>query len=79
MATITINIPDAITNKVIDALCERYMYDENKSVGETKAQFSKRMLIEHIKDIVKEKEIKLAKSSIEQAVLTASNAELDLT
>jgi hypothetical protein len=48
---ITITIPDAVATDVRDAICERYFYELKKLEGETKLQFSKRMLAAHIKEI----------------------------
>jgi hypothetical protein len=51
---ITITIPDAVTPRVINAMCAVYGYQETingEPNTETKAQFARRMLMVYLKDI----------------------------
>ena len=61
MATITITIPAATTQRVLDGFCKRYGYSATMEGGapnpETQAQFAKRKLIEHIKKAIRDQEI----------------------
>lgn len=54
MAKITIDIPDTALQRVIDGLCKRFNYENALFDGskETKAEFSKRMIIEFIRSNV---------------------------
>lgn len=47
MATVTYTIANATATELNDALAYHFDYDNTKLEGETKAQFSKRMVIEH--------------------------------
>jgi hypothetical protein len=64
MAQITITIPDAIAPRVLNGFSSYYGYSPTLDNGdpnpETKAQFSKRKLIELIKLAVKEAEMQTA-------------------
>ena len=80
MATMTINIPDNIATRVIDGIAYRLHYSPTLEDGspnpETKSQFAKRKLIEHIKKLVKEAEVEQARNT---AATTASqSAEEDI-
>lgn len=62
MASINFTIPDAQINRVINALCTKYGYQDNIITNtdppeispnpESKAQFSKRMISEVIRSLV---------------------------
>jgi hypothetical protein len=54
MATMTINLPDAHANRIIDAFAVQYGW--SAGLGVTKAQFAKSKVIEFIKDTVKHAE-----------------------
>ncbi len=47
---LTLNIPDPVAQRVIDALCYHYGY--GPSSGLTKAQYARAMVIRHVKQIV---------------------------
>lgn len=76
--TITLSIPDAAVTDVIDAMAWRYNYTTNKTVGETKAQFAKRMLIEFTKTTYVDY---LARIASDAAIATsnATSQQLNIT
>lgn len=51
MAQIILTIPDANINEVVDAFADQFNYTTSQLPGETKSQFAKRQVIEHIKII----------------------------
>lgn len=53
MAEIRLTIPDDKIQNVVDALCDSGNYDGEAQVGETKAQFAKRMLAAYLNAQVK--------------------------
>jgi hypothetical protein len=81
MATITINIPDAIAARVVNGFAQRYNYSpvlENGSANpETKSQFAKRKVIEFIKQAVREAEVQTATNTA--ATAAAAGVENDIT
>lgn len=85
MATITITIPTAVTNRVIEGFCKRYGYsdflDEKKSIPnpETKPQFVKRRVIEFIKRAVRDSEIETASKAAGDAAGNSADNEIVLT
>lgn len=54
MANIIITIPDDKLTIVVDSMCSHFGYTENQLPYETKEQFSKRMLIRSVKNVVRE-------------------------
>lgn len=67
MAVISITIPDAQINRVVDGVCLAYNYQA--TIGgspnpETKAQFAKRMLIERLKQMVMQGEMRAVQESV---------------
>jgi hypothetical protein len=68
MANITITIPDANLPRIIDGFAVRYDYTRNLLVGETKAQFAKRMLIAMIKQSVIDSEADAARRTASSTV-----------
>lgn len=81
MAQITINIPDAIQERVLNGFAKHYNYSPTLENGdpnpETKAQFAKRKLIEFIKLAVKDAEVQDARNT---AATTASQSvEIDIS
>ena len=80
MTTITITIPDAITQRVVLALCHRWGYSDTLEDGtpntETKSAFVKRKMIEHLKRSVKEAEVEIAKN--EAASLAGTSVDNDI-
>ena len=64
MTTVTITIPTATTQRVLDGFCQKYGYASTLEGGEpnpeTKAQFVKRKIIEIVKKAVRDAEIENA-------------------
>jgi hypothetical protein len=81
MATLTINIPDAIAARVVNGVCKRYHYSTTLEDGtpnpETKQQFFKRMVIVFLKRAVREAEVET--TSQEAAEAAAASVETDIT
>jgi len=64
---ISFTIPDDKIELVVDAFVDQYEYQETidgEPNSETKAQFTKRMIIRHIKRIVKVYELEKANAAI---------------
>lgn len=80
MPTVTITIPTAIANRVIDGFCTRYNYtpilEDGTPNPETQAQFVKRKIIEYIKQAVREAEIQTATNTA--ATSAAESADTDI-
>jgi len=80
MAQITITIPPAVTNRVIDGFAKRYNYSPTLEDGsanpETKTQFAKRKLMEYIKQAVREAEIQDATNTA--ATSAAASVDTDI-
>jgi hypothetical protein len=51
MAQITLNVPDAVLDRVLDAVGVTFGYEQN-GAGRTKAQFAKAVLADWLTDIV---------------------------
>lgn len=64
MATITIKIPDAQANRVIDAICKAYGYTPEDG---PKLLFAKAKLAEHVRQLV----LSVERSDSEQAAMDA--------
>lgn len=79
MTTITITIPDEITQRVVSALSYRWKYppvlDDGSPNPESRAQFIRRKVIEYMKKSVKEAEIEIAAN---EAATQASQSEVDI-
>lgn len=71
MATITITIPDAVAPRVLDAVAVRYGWTATSNL--TKAQFTKRVLTDLLKESVKMIEGQVAS----QAAVVTSNQQVD--
>ena len=76
--TISFNIPDTVKDRVIDGICGQYEYDKYLSETSdspvlTKAQFSKKKIINFIKSTVIAYERKLAEENKEQQITDAAN------
>ena len=67
MATITLNIPDAVAPRVMDAYATLWNYEEF-GAGQTKAQFAKAKIIEQIKNTVGQAERKAAAEEIDASI-----------
>jgi len=83
MASITIQIPDAVATRVIDGFCDRYHYSPTLADGtpnpETKAKFVKRRVIEFIKRAVRDAEIEAAARTATDAAGTSADTDIVLT
>lgn len=72
---ITIQIPDDQRHRILDSFCSKYGYSESVDDGqggqipnpETKVQFTKRMVIAHVQEVVKAVEIEEARNAAAQA------------
>lgn len=87
MATITLNIPDAILPRVLNGFASRYGYTPTLVDGngadyqnpETKAQFAKRMLVDYMRTVVREAEATAAADAARQAAEQAARSEITIT
>lgn len=83
MATITITIPDAIAQRVLNGFSQRYGYQpllENGTANpETKAQFCKRKITEIVKVAVRESEMNTAINAASKAAADAAESEIQMT
>lgn len=70
--TITLDLPDARQQEVIDALCNHYGY--NPSGGLTKAQFLKREIITFIRNAYVAEKLKASEQAARQQTLTDVNS-----
>lgn len=74
MATLTLNIPTGVTNRVLDAISTKYGYTgflANGVTPQTKPEFVKAWIIKTVMAAVKEQEANTA------AATAASNANTD--
>jgi hypothetical protein len=65
--TMTINIPDAVANDVVNGICAATNYDA--ASGKTKAQWAKEQIIKTMKG--------LAASGLARSTMTTTKATLD--
>jgi len=83
MATVTITIPTAITQRVMDGFCKKYGYsptlEGDEPNPETKAQFVKRRIIEHIKKAVRDSEIEDAVNIAAGSAGTSADTDITLS
>lgn len=77
MATLTINIPNEVVDRVQDALCTRFGYDP--LVDGTKTQFAKKQVARWIKEQVKEHEANTAGATASASAASAAESEITLT
>jgi len=83
MTTITINIPDNLTQRVINGFAKRYNYSATLESGEpnpeTKAQFAKRKVVEFIKQAIREAEIQEATNAAATQAGASADSEIIIT
>lgn len=93
MATITINIPNGVAKRVLDAITSRYHYKETikdpKSTEEiplpdipnpqTKAQFFKGVIVQFLKENVKAYESSKASEKARVSAIDKVDSEVNLT
>lgn len=81
MATITINIPDAVLQRVLDGYAHTHGYQPTLENGttETKAQFARRKIIEHIKSSVRKAEVEQAYNNAVTEAAQKAESEINLT
>jgi hypothetical protein len=83
MANITITIPNAIANRVIDGFCKRHGYSsilEDGSINpETKTQFCQRKIREYIKASIKEAEVETAINTAATSAGASTDTDIVLT
>lgn len=66
MAQLTITIPDADLNRILDAFANQFNY--NSATDGTKAQFARTQVIRFIRTTVKDSEGKAAKAAVDSGV-----------
>ena len=80
MTQIIIEIPDNITQRVLNGIASRYHYSpilENGNPNpESKGQFAKRMIIEFLKKAVKDAEVEDARN--DAATIAAESVDSDI-
>lgn len=84
MATLSINVPDAVVVRVLDAIAARYGYiDENtgqpRTPGQTKTQFAREVIRTIVKDAVKAHEAEIAQAAARQTAISNVESEIVLT
>ena len=73
---ITISIPNELVNDIVEAICLHYRYDEKADEGETKPQFARRMIRQHLRDMYKDYKLKVYK---DEKVIEIATEENDLS
>lgn len=84
MAQITINIPDAVAPRVINAFAKQYLYSPTLPDGvtpnpETKQEFAKRQVKEFIKRTVRQAEVESAKLTAQQTAEQSVDTDIVLS
>lgn len=74
MATLTINIPDAVAPRVLEAIAVTYAYDP--AVNGTKAQFARATIATIVKDLVRSYEAREAAKAAQATAETAVNNDV---
>jgi hypothetical protein len=74
--TITITIPDAVADRVINALCTSFGYTGGPL---TPGQFAKQVVLNFVKEQVRDAESRFAAAAARQAAINAVNADVTLT
>jgi len=81
MASITLTVPDAIAQRVLDGFASQKGYTGTAPDGtaETKAQFLKRKLGEHVREIVLRAEMQAAAAAAGAAAQRKADAEISIS
>ena len=81
MATMTINIPDAVAVRVTNGMAGQFNYDAYAESGGTmtKAQFARYQVIEFIRTSVKNYEAEQAATTARTSAVSNAEANLTLT
>lgn len=83
MATIVINIPDAVAPRVVDAFAKRFDYQETLPDGspnpETKAQFAKRQVVRFVKNVVRQAEVEDARTTAQATAEQSVDSDIQLS
>lgn len=79
MAQITLNFPDQMAPRVLEAFAKEFNYAETKLEGETKAQFAKRQVRDLVQTIVVKHESQAAANVAKAAQAALTAAEIDIT
>lgn len=77
MADITLSVPPAVTNRVLDAISTRYGY--NPAVDGTKAAFVKKWIIKQVMDAVREHEVNTAAATAATTAGTSVTTDIVIT
>ena len=77
MATLTINIPDAVAPRVVNAFAARFGYDSE--VDGTKAQFLKKQVVLWMKEQVRDHEANTAAAATANTAATSAESDITLT
>lgn len=67
MAQLVIDIPDNQLQRIVDAFCTAFGYDQQAQPGEVKPQFAKRCAAQWVKDVVAKVEANQAAEAAAQS------------
>jgi hypothetical protein len=76
MATMTITIPDAIAQRVVEAVCARHGYDPDNPDHGSKTAFAKQQLILWLRTTTVEYEAEVAAKTAQNEAATVAQAEI---
>ena len=77
MAVLNLTIPDAVVNRIFDAIAANHGY--NAGGGQTKAQFAKQIVIQFLKNEVQSLESRQAADAARTASDTAVATDIVIT
>lgn len=77
MATIVLNIPDAVLPRVVDALCAEGRRPEDSPIS--KGQFAKNMVIAYVREVVRTQEAMAARIVAEREATAAVARDVTIT
>ena len=79
---LTLDIPDGVVDRVVEAIAKKYRYDELEATQPnpiSKQQFFRRTIIRLIKQAVKENEADIAREIATQEAVEKVEQEIDIT